>query len=171
MQAVNDALNDAFGQRQISPIYGQNPAFRVFEFGGDFQVQNYTTYYLSNLTATHGKLRGKSGMTLRWEDAFLAGLVASALLRYLAIAHYGRGRGDWSETEYPPFWPPLVAAIVDERRDRLVRLWAQREPACDVERMASGLRDLLADAAREALDRLYPGALGDQRDGASTQTR
>jgi hypothetical protein len=115
--------------------------------------------------------RGKSGMTLRWEDAFLAGLVASALLRYLAIAHYGRGRGDWSETEYPPFWPPLVAAIVDERRDRLVRLWAQREPACDVERMASGLRDLLADAAREALDRLYPGALGDQRDGASTQTR
>jgi hypothetical protein len=113
--------------------------------------------------------RGKSGVTLRWEDAFLSGLVGSALLRYLAIAHYGRGRGDWSETEYPPFWPPLVAAIVDERHDRLTRLWTQREPACDVERIASGLRELLADAGKEALDRLYPGALGDQWDGASTQ--
>ncbi len=106
--------------------------------------------------------RGKSGTILRWEDAFLTGLVGSALLRYLAVAHYGRGRGDWSETEYPAFWPPLVAQIVEERRDRLTRLWTQREPACDVERMASGLRDFLADAVREALDRLYPGALADR---------
>jgi hypothetical protein len=106
--------------------------------------------------------RGKSGMTLRWEDAFLSGLVGSALLRYLAVAHYGRGRGNWSETEYPPFWPPLVAEIVDERRDRLTKMWTRREPACDVERMASELRDFLSDAARETLDRLYPGEVADR---------
>jgi len=106
--------------------------------------------------------RGKSGTTLRWEDAFLSGLVGSALLRYLAVAHYGRGRGDWSETEYPPFWPPLVAEIIEERRDRLAQLWSKRQPACDTERMASGLREVLADATREALDRLYPGALVDR---------
>jgi len=106
--------------------------------------------------------RGKSGTTLRWEDAFLSGLVGSALLRYLAVAHYGRGRGDWSETEYPPFWPPLVAEIMEERRDRLAQLWSKRQPACDTERMASGLREVLANATREALDRLYPGALVDR---------
>ena len=108
--------------------------------------------------------RGRSGTILRWEDAFLTGLVGSALLRYLAVAHYGRGRGDWSETEYPAFWPPLVAQIVEERRDLLTSLWTQREPACDVERMANGLRDFLADAVREALDRLYPGVLANRWD-------
>ena len=103
--------------------------------------------------------RGKSGATLRWDDAFLSSLVGSAVLRYLAVAHYGRGRGDWAETEYPPFWTPLVAEIVEQHRDRLAKLWAKREPACDAEIIASGLRALLADATRDALDQLYPGAL------------
>lgn len=106
--------------------------------------------------------RGKSGTTLRWENALLTGLVGSALLRYLAVAHYGRGRGDWAETEYPSFWPPLVAEIIEERRDRLTRLWAKRQPVCDTEHMGSALREFLADATREALDRLYPGALVDR---------
>ncbi|HYT97204.1 MAG TPA: DUF3482 domain-containing protein [Casimicrobiaceae bacterium] len=101
-------------------------------------------------------VRGRSGTLLRWDDAFLSGLVASALLRYLAVAHYGRGRGDWVETEYPAFWPPLVAQILNKHNDQLVALWAQRQPTCDVERIEAGLRALLADAAREALDRLYP---------------
>jgi len=107
--------------------------------------------------------RGKTGTALRWDDAFLSRLVGSALLRYLAVAHYGRGRGDWAESEYPPFWPPLVAQIVDARRERLAALWAKREPACDAETIASDLRQLLADAATEAFDRLYPGALAPKR--------
>jgi Domain of unknown function (DUF3482)/50S ribosome-binding GTPase len=104
--------------------------------------------------------RGKSDAALRWEDAFLSGLVGSALLRYLAVAHYGRGRGDWVETEYPTFWPPLVAKIVDKNRDRLAALWAKREPVCDVEDIRRGLDELLSDIAREVLDRLYPGTIG-----------
>ncbi len=103
--------------------------------------------------------RGKSGTSLRWDDAFLSGLAASALLRYLAVAHYGRGRGDWTETEYPPFWPPLVAEVVGERRAALDAIWAAREPACDSERIAGELAEWLAGAARETLDRLYPGSL------------
>jgi hypothetical protein len=103
--------------------------------------------------------RGKTGPTLSWDDAFLSGLVASALLRYLAVAHYGRGRGDWSETEYPPFWTALVEELVAERRDAMAKIWARREPACDIAGMTSDVRALLADAAWEALDRLYPGAL------------
>jgi len=108
--------------------------------------------------------RGKSGTALGWDDAFLSGLVASALLRYLAVAHYGRGRGDWTETEYPPFWPPLVAEIVERRRDALAALWTRREPACDAEAIANDLASLLSEATRDVLDRLYPGALA-RREG------
>jgi len=114
--------------------------------------------------------RGKSGMSLRWDDTFLLGLVGSALLRYLAVAHYGRGRGDWGETEYPPFWPPLIAEIVNRHRDQLAALWAKREPRCDAAQIEAGLRELLADAAREALDRLYPGALARRPRGSDTVT-
>ena len=103
--------------------------------------------------------RGKSETTLRWDDAFLSGLVGSAVLRYLAVAHYGRGRGDWAETEYPSFWPPLVAEILERHRDWLAKLWAQRQPACDAEPIECGLRELLTEATRDALARLYPGAL------------
>ena len=103
--------------------------------------------------------RGRTGATLRWDDALLQGLVASALLRYLAVAHYGRGRGEWIETEYPPFWGPLVARIVEEHADRLANLWAQREPVCDAAILASGLSSLLADVTRGALEQLYPGTL------------
>jgi len=103
--------------------------------------------------------RGKAGAALRWDDAFLSSLVAPAVLRYLAVAHYGRGRGDWVETEYPPFWAPLVAGIVEQYGDRAAEVWATREPACAAEIIAARLSALLADVTREAIDQLYPGAL------------
>jgi hypothetical protein len=103
--------------------------------------------------------RGKSGPMLRWDDVFLSGLVASALLRYLAVAHYGRGRGDWVEAEYPTFWSPLVTQAVESRNEALSAVWASRQPACNVDRIAGELRFILADITRDVLDRLYPGAL------------
>jgi len=33
----------------ISPVYEQNPGFRVVSYGGDGRVTDYTTYYLTNL--------------------------------------------------------------------------------------------------------------------------
>jgi hypothetical protein len=103
--------------------------------------------------------RGKSGSAVRWDDAFLSGLVVSALLRYLAVAHYGRGRGGWVQTEYPAFWTPLVADVVHAHGERLAAIWARREPACDTTSLAAELREVLAHAARDVLDRLYPRAL------------
>jgi GTPase Era involved in 16S rRNA processing len=103
--------------------------------------------------------RGKTGATLRWDDALLASLVNSALLRYLAVAHYGRGRGEWVESEYPPFWQPLVARVVESRRDAFARIWAQRGPPCNSDAVAEALHRELASAARELLDTLYPNAL------------
>ncbi len=113
--------------------------------------------------------RGKSGTALRWDDSFLSGLVASALLRYLAVAHYGRGRGEWAESEYPPFWSALVASIVEAHLHRLAMLWSMREPVCDEDGIGDALREVLQDAASEALDRLYPGTLARRRAGMTPQ--
>ena len=85
--------------------------------------------------------------------------MVSALLRYLAIAHFGRGRGEWKEAEYPLFWRPVVQQAVDARRPALASLWARRASAPERATIEPELRSLLGDAARAVLDTLYPGAL------------
>ncbi|EXI65055.1 MAG: putative GTPase [Candidatus Accumulibacter adjunctus] len=116
------------------------------------------------------KLRGHSEARVGWDDELLDSLVVSALLRYLAVAHFGRGRGEWAESEYPPFWREVVEEVLATRRPALAALWAERPRASNVtsaseEMLAAKLRRHLADAAREVLERLYPGAIGDATRG------
>lgn len=107
-------------------------------------------------------VRGRSDASLRWEDAFLDGLVTSALLRYLAVAHYGRGRGAWTEGEYPPHWRELVVEAVVGEQERLASIWIRAREAGegDGERMTRDLAAVLRTMTLGLLDRLYPGALG-----------
>jgi hypothetical protein len=98
--------------------------------------------------------RGNHGTVLRWSDAFLDGLARGALLRYLAVAHYGRGRGPWTEVEPPPFWREAVDAAMSARAARFAELWQAREKAT-LERVTR----LLEETALAVLDVLYPGAL------------
>jgi hypothetical protein len=102
-------------------------------------------------------VRGAKETAVRWSDEFLDGFFASALLRYLAVAHYGRGRGEWSQSEHPGFWKDAVAEIVIQRRDALQVIWAERGGECDVGRLGVALRGELTAAALDLLERLYPG--------------
>jgi hypothetical protein len=104
-------------------------------------------------------LSGRTESVLRWDEALLNGLVSSGLLRYLAVAHFGRGRGEWKESEYPPFWQEIVRREVDARRAALSALWGRREGEAAAATLERDLRPILADAARAVLDALYPGAL------------
>ena len=102
---------------------------------------------------------GREHSTLRWSDEFCVGLVRSALLRYLAVAHYGRGRGDYAQGEHPRFWRETVAAAVEPRQNQLaeILLPARRtggDPATARDRMAAALADCAADVLRD----LYPEA-------------
>lgn len=103
-------------------------------------------------------VRGAKESVVGWSDDFLVGLVSSQLLTYLAVAHYGRGRGEWREAEHPPFWKDQVAAVLASRRDTFQAVFRERED-CDVTRLAAMLRSELAAAASELIERLYPGAL------------
>lgn len=111
-------------------------------------------------------VRGKTESSVRWQEEFLDGLVTSSLLRYLAIAHYGRGRGEWKESEYPPFWRQLVVDAVLANQAQLAAVWARRAADDGCERLEGALRKALSDMALGLLDELYPGALATGRQGA-----
>jgi len=113
----------------------------------------------AGLARGYNLVRGTTRSAVRWSDEFLDAFFASALLRYLAVAHYGRGRGEWARSEHPAFWKGEVAAVVEPRRAALAAIWAGRSAECDAAQLAAAVRGELAGAAREVLERLYPGAL------------
>ena len=43
----------------ISPIYDQNPGFRIVDFRSDGTLADQTTYFLTNLKQAGGKTRGR----------------------------------------------------------------------------------------------------------------
>ena len=107
-------------------------------------------------------MRGGGPAWVGWSADALAPMVDAALLRYLAVAHFGRGRGQWVEGEAPAFWRDVVAAALAPLQDELRALWQSRSPHFDApgdgERIAAALQPLLERAARDALQRLYPAA-------------
>ena len=114
-------------------------------------------------------VRGTGRSWVAWNAATLHALVETTLLRYLAVAHYGRGRGGWAEAEAPAHWPAAVAHALALQREALEALWKSRsrrpskptEPtdpaeAAEAARLAAALEPLLATAARQTLAALYP---------------
>ncbi len=109
-------------------------------------------------------VRGTEQSWVSWNAQALDALAEGALLRYLAVAHFGRGRGQWVAGESPPHWRALGTEVLAPRRDALAALWAGRSrkadgAADDAQRIAAALRPLLQAAAEDLLARLYPGAL------------
>ena len=90
----------------------------------------------------------------------LTGRLAAALLRYLAVAHFGRGRGDWVEGEYPAHWRTLVDEVVARHRGRIDAVWERASAGAGPREIEQALRPVLTGAARDVLARLYPGAAG-----------
>ncbi len=100
--------------------------------------------------------RGKTDDAMRWDDPFLDALLATLLLRYLAVAHYGRGRGEWQASEYPPFWRERVMAVLAAMKPQVSALWELRSPTTDAAQRRALAQQLLGDAGRALLDDLYP---------------
>lgn len=106
------------------------------------------------LTQRYNAERGIDRSTLRWSDEFLEERLESALVRYLAVAHFGRGRGEFRAGEPPAHWLATV-------RDVLVPSRAGRAAAWEEARASGGTAELEATvvaAIRDVLGRLYPAA-------------
>ena len=90
---------------------------------------------------------GRNAATVQFSDAFLHSLVVAGLLRYLAVAHFGRGRGGFVEGEAPAFWQAEVEAQIASHEATLPAAM-RGEPAA--------LAVLLERTMAGVLGRLYP---------------
>jgi len=103
--------------------------------------------------------RGQTDETIRFDDAFIERLATNAMLRYLAVAHYGRGRGEFVESEAPAMWRGAIEASMAARGDALAAILATRAPDCDAHALTDALTGYMREVTLAVLDELYPGAL------------
>jgi 50S ribosome-binding GTPase/Domain of unknown function (DUF3482) len=120
-------------------------------------------------------VRGTDRSWVAWNAEALDAMLEAALLRYLAVAHFGRGRGEWAQGESPAHWRETIQRALAPHREALAIIWREREagavPAdAQVEfagegdaremptQIAAALERVIAAAAATALHELYPDA-------------
>jgi Domain of unknown function (DUF3482)/50S ribosome-binding GTPase len=108
-------------------------------------------------------VRGVEQPTLAWSDAVLDELFRSALVGYLAVAHFGRGRGNWAASEHPPFWQDEAGHELQVCRLALQAIWERRARARDdgaagESALTESLTPLLERSSAAMLVRIYPDA-------------
>ena len=108
------------------------------------------------IASAYNLARGSDASTVRWSGEFLTGRVTAAVLRYLAVAHFGRGRGDFIAGEYPAHWGPRVADAVASRATLLGSVWSDAARGDIAAVVEPRLRAPLEAIASEVLERLYP---------------
>jgi hypothetical protein len=96
--------------------------------------------------------------TMEFADDFLQTLLVGSVLRYLAVAHFGRGRGNFVEGEAPAFWQTEVETAVAAQAVHLPELWrAAREESGGQARV----QESVAAIVRRVLAQLYPATVPD----------
>ncbi|KAB8035773.1 DUF3482 domain-containing protein [Janthinobacterium aquaticum] len=95
--------------------------------------------------------------TMQFTDAFLRTMVVAGVLRYLAVAHFGRGRGNFVESEAPAFWQDEVEQAVARHDGQLAELWKEARRAQTPQLAAERIAPVITAIASETLARLYPG--------------
>jgi hypothetical protein len=85
-------------------------------------------------------------------DDMMQALVEAALLRYLAVAHEGRGAPDPGE---PPSWKAEVVAAVEAHKAWLLPFWAATRAQPDTVQAAALSLEVETVASR-ILEALYP---------------
>lgn len=89
-------------------------------------------------------------------DGMLEAMTVAALMRYLALAHFGR-RGKVCESEATlALWESTVVAALKPRKDVLVQVWTEaRLPQARLP-VKTDLVDVLEKAMQSVLEGLYP---------------
>jgi len=95
---------------------------------------------------------------VRFTHEFMRELLASSILRYLTIAHFGRGRGNFEEGEAPSFWCQEVESAVAAENDRLLDVWRTLPTQHGVDEACDLMTPIVSRIATRTLGRLYPDA-------------
>jgi hypothetical protein len=101
--------------------------------------------------------QGEQTNSVRWSEEAFVGFVRSAFLRYLAVAHFGRGRGEWEESEHPLSWQAAVEEMVLRERGDVRRIWKQARET-PREKLEWQIEQLLGRCSERLLISFYPEA-------------
>ncbi len=98
-------------------------------------------------------ISGSKQPAVRWSAGFLDELFRQGVLRYLAVAHFGRGQGLYEDRQRPQHWTRTVDQATACLEGTLHRIW---EEADDVERSTAELTAIVATVTIEILQQRYP---------------
>jgi Domain of unknown function (DUF3482) len=111
-------------------------------------------------------VRGTQQSWVMWNAEALDQMVEAALLRYLAVAHFGRGRGEWAQGESPTHWREAMQLAMAPHREALNTVWRERDVARDPARdemaeesqvlIAASLQTVFTRVTSDVLRGLYP---------------
>ncbi len=104
----------------------------------------------AGLSRAHELIQFGGEPAASWSSEFLHELLRQSLLRYLAVAHFGRGRGVFEEGEMPEVWRREVDAVLQKVDVKeMLKTWrrwgkedrglVERELGPQVERWVSGV--------------------------------
>ncbi len=111
------------------------------------------------LIKTFNLVRGEDNK-LHWSREHFREQVKLALLSYLAVAHFGRGRGAWKRDPRPEHWQREVNFVVDASSVLTDAIWKNASHAeAGVTRVNEQMESMMRDLGRETLRRLYPAAI------------
>lgn len=102
-----------------------------------------------------------------WSVAFIEALAEQMLLRYLAIAHFGRGGGVFRQRDQPERWRAQVSEALRHHRDEWRKELERAAKGIPLARSSRALERILRRAASQVLAGLYPSSakiLASERD-------
>ncbi len=112
-----------------------------------------TTYALAkgyNLTQT--------GVNqVRWTEAQFESQVKFITMLYLAVSHFGRGRGAWQDPENnPSHWEHATDEIIQQNKESLRALWKKGGASGNKDKIKGEVRKMIRVFLSSALGNLYP---------------
>ena len=109
----------------------------------------------AGLARGYNLVKGLHAPSIGWTPEVLDDLTRSALLGYLAVAHFGRGRGEWTDVQPPAFWVERIEAALAPQWGKLHSVWASVGEATPQQSQAA-LQAILLQTSQAVLQSLYP---------------
>ncbi len=96
---------------------------------------------------------------VRWTEAHFASQVKFIVMLYLAVAHFGRGRGAWQDPENnPKHWEGVTDEILEAAKEDTKKLWKKGGADGKREKLKRQVKNHMRELISQALGRLYPDA-------------
>jgi GTPase Era involved in 16S rRNA processing len=109
----------------------------------------------AGLARGYNLVTGVETPTIAWTPDVMDDLTRSALLGYLAVAHFGRGRGEWTQTEPPAFWVERIEAALAPQWAKLHAVWNKSSVSAPAD-CQTELQTILLQTSQFVLQSLYP---------------